>query len=363
MKKRFLTGLLLASMSLTMISCGKSDEVKPIGKSEDTKASEYVTLGEYKGIEVTLDGDYVVDDKAVDDYIDQLISYYGIYDKSDETVVKEDSVVNVDYIGYQDNQPFESGTAKDRVVDIANSSYIPGFAESLVGHEVGETFRADVTFPEEYGVESLNGQTVQFEFTIHYICKNVTAATLTDEMVKDNFQLDSVSALKEDSKNYLVQSAEAQKNSDARSSIMTKLVESSTVTLPEDEVSKRVDEYVEKYKEAYVPEGKDLEDYLKEYYNITYDEFVDEQKKGVEDDLTLELICQAIADQEGITIDEADYSSYVEYFLQNSNYEDEAALYRTYGKDEESGKEYFRKMFLCNQALDFVVNNAVINTK
>lgn len=366
MKKKFLAGLLLLSIALNLCACGEDKEVKNIGSSEEIDSSfdvDSVQLGEYKGIEITLDGDYSVSDAEVNDYIGQLITYYGVYGKSAETEVKSDSVVNVDYTGYQDNQPFDKGAAQDQNIDIQNNGYIAGFAEPLVGHKVGDTFRADVTFPEDYGVDNLNGATVQFEYTINYICEPVTVESLTDEMAKQYFQMDTVDALVSDTRTYLEEQKESQKISDERSAIMSKLIETSTINLPEDEVEARTKEYVDKYVSAYVSDDQTLEDYLTQYYNMTYDEFYAEQKKGVEDDMTLEYICQAVASKENITINETEYASYLDYFLQNSNYEDEKSLYEAYGSDEVSGKEYFRKMFLCNQALSFIVDNAVINTK
>lgn len=366
MKNKVLAGLLFMVIALNLCACGEKKDVKEIGSSSgavEPDITDNVELGEYKGIEITLDGDYVVDDEEVNEYIEQLIEYYGVYGRSDETVVKEDSVVNVDYTGYQDNQPFDRGAAQDQNIDIQNNGYIAGFAEPLVGHSVGDTFRADVTFPEDYGVENLNGATVQFEYTINYICEPVTIASMTDDLAKQYFQMDSVDDLVNDTRTYLEEQKQSQKISDERSAIMSKLIETSKITLPEKEVEKRTEEYVDKYISAYVPDDQTLDDYLKQYYNMSYDEFYSEQRKGVEDDMTLEYICQAVAANEGITIDESEYSSYVEYFIQNSNYGDEKTLYEAYGSDEASGKEYFRTMFLCNQALSFIVDNAKINTK
>lgn len=366
MKKKFLAGLLFLSIALNLCACGEKKEVKDIEaskKADSSFDSENVELGEYKGIEITLDGDYSVDDTEVNEYIEQLIAYYGVYGKSDETEVKSDSVVNVDYTGYQDNQPFDRGTAQDQNIDIQNNGYIAGFAEPLVGHKVGDTFRADVTFPEDYGVENLNGATVQFEYTINYICEPVTVSSLTDELAKQYFQMDTVDALVADTRTYLEEQKASQKISDERSAIMSKLIETSKINLSEEEVEARTKEYIDKYVSAYVSDDQTLDDYLTQYYNMTYDEFYAEQRKGVEDDMTLEYICQAVAEKEKISIDETEYASYLEYFLQNSSYEDEKSLYEAYGSDEASGKEYFRKMFLCNQALSFIVDNAVINTK
>ena len=91
--------------------------------------------------------------------------------------------VNIDYTGYLDGVEFEGGKATGQTVRVTeNSGYIPGFAEGIAGHSVGETFDVPVTFPEDYGEASLAGKAVIFRMTLNCIYDT----TLTDDMAADS---------------------------------------------------------------------------------------------------------------------------------------------------------------------------------
>lgn len=80
-------------------------------------------------------------------------------------------IVIVDYEGKRNGVPFSKGTASNQEIAIAYSNgYIPGFAEGIVGHSVGETFDVPVRFPDVYpSSPDLAGQEVVFTMTLHTI--------------------------------------------------------------------------------------------------------------------------------------------------------------------------------------------------
>jgi len=85
------------------------------------------------------------------------------------TVVAEGDTVNIDYTGYLNGEAFDGGSTNGAGTDLelGSGTYIDGFEEQVEGHSVGETFDIEVTFPEDYGVDTLNGQTVTFTVTIN----------------------------------------------------------------------------------------------------------------------------------------------------------------------------------------------------
>lgn len=93
--------------------------------------------------------------------------------------------VNVNYKGLLNGVAFEGGTAENQKILIVNQSgYIPGFAEGIIGHTVGETFSVPVTFPENYGSAALAGKSVVFEMKLNAIysmeVSDEAIRTLTD---------------------------------------------------------------------------------------------------------------------------------------------------------------------------------------
>ena len=76
-------------------------------------AADYVTLGEYKGIEIT-EEDPSISQEEVEQYIDRnLLVYYAVKNPiEDRTDVREGDTANIDYIGYRDGVDFDCGTAQ-----------------------------------------------------------------------------------------------------------------------------------------------------------------------------------------------------------------------------------------------------------
>ena len=52
---------------------------------------------------------------------------------------------------------------------IGSGSYIDDFEDQLIGTHPGDTVEVTVTFPEDYGVEELNGKEAVFTVTVNGI--------------------------------------------------------------------------------------------------------------------------------------------------------------------------------------------------
>lgn len=88
--------------------------------------------------------------------------------------VEDGDTVNIDYVGTIDGVEFDGGSTNGQGTDlvIGSGSYIDDFEEQLIGSHPGDTVEVNVTFPEDYGVESLNGQDAVFEVTVNGIYQN-----------------------------------------------------------------------------------------------------------------------------------------------------------------------------------------------
>lgn len=103
--------------------------------------------------------------------------------KYTEGVAQTGDLVNIDYTGTLNGEPFSGGSATGARVKIAeNSGYIPGFAEGIAGHTVGETFDVNVTFPENYHSADLAGKAVIFQMKLNAIYD----LTVTDAMAAEH---------------------------------------------------------------------------------------------------------------------------------------------------------------------------------
>ncbi len=378
MKKLSLLAL-IAALTLSTVACGSTEEetdteTTETALTEETEDDEdkmtsmdieydvddYVTLGDYENLKVTISGDY-----SMENALNSMLSSDYVEDDT-QTVVQEDSIVNVDYVGSQDGVAFDGGSATNQMLDVANNSeaggstsYIDGFTAGLPGAEVGSEVAYEVTFPDNYGATDLAGQTVTFTFTINYIAKAITAADLTDEYVAENYTSQGYTTV-EELQAAAQELADSNKETDTRSAVIDEMENICEVTIPEDVLAMRVDEYIDRYTESYVNSDTTLEDYLSDY-SMSVDDFTDQVQSMLEASLVDELIFEAVAKKEGIEIDDAEFTEYVETLASTYGYSSVDDIYSAYGPTVKSGEFYMRKMYLANLACDFIVDQAVVS--
>ncbi|WP_458457545.1 FKBP-type peptidyl-prolyl cis-trans isomerase [Pseudobutyrivibrio sp.] len=381
MKKRFLAFALACAMVFTVTACGKSDSsdsTKKDSKQESTKeqaeieydVNELVTLGDYKGIEVTLDGEYEYTDEGFDKYVADTISEANIYvEDNSQKEIKEDSIVNVDYVGSKDDVAFEGGSAEDQTLDVAGNcaagttqGYIEGFTAGLVGHKVGEEVAYEVTFPEEYGNADLAGQTVVFTFQVNYIAKPISSVDdLTDDIVSEKFSYDTVDEYIDSLKKAYNSKLESNLKSDTETAVLNTLNNNCKVSkVPEDLLQARLDLILEMQDRQYQAYGTTLKDYLTSM-GYDYDEEVAKIKANVEESTKTELILEAIAKAENIQVDDSAYKEFVTKIYTQMGYSDETSFYKDFSVSGYGGEKYFKLAYLTEKASEFCVDNAVVN--
>ncbi len=377
MKKKILSvllaGLAMTSFNGCIIEENKTDSAQTTTSAQiEYNVNDYVTLGEYKNLEVTLNGDYEYTDEAFEEYLDSCILNSNLFVPDDsQTVVAEDSIVNVDYVGSQDGVAFEGGSAENQNLDIANNcgagtggGYISGFTSGLVGYSVGDEVAYEVTFPDSYpNNEDLAGQTVVFTFNINYIAKQVeTRDDLTDEIVSENFGYDTVDALVEALQTSYKSTLESNLQSDKETAVLNTLINSCTVSeVPEDLLQARVDvELNIDERQCQNQFSTSFKDYL-ESMGYNYDDILEQIKSSAEEDTKTRLILQAIAEAEGIEVDEEGYNDFVNDYCSQYNYTDLETLYSDCTVTGYDGERYFKFYYLTEKALDYCVENAVVN--
>ena len=227
MKKRILLLVMSVSFLMLMGGCGKKNAAKDntedkntesddkdaegtVDKTEDGtdsglinvtkedyKVSDYIKLGEYKGIKYTVNKLEVTDadiETAIQEDLQAAATEQEIKDRD---VVKDGDIVNIDYEGLKDGVAFDGGTAKDSDLVIGSGSFIPGFEDGLIGATVGKQVDIKTTFPEDYQSTELAGQEVVFKVTVNAI-KEKVVPELTEDYVKENLKFDTIDAYKED---------------------------------------------------------------------------------------------------------------------------------------------------------------------
>ena len=101
----------------------------------------------------------------------------------------------------------------------------------IVGHNAGEDFDINVTFPDEYQVKELAGAPAVFKIKLKSISKKVMPE-LDDDMVKDSTEFDTVDEYKADVKKKLEEANEKHADSEVEAKIFDKVIENMTAGDP-----------------------------------------------------------------------------------------------------------------------------------
>jgi len=348
MKKRMGAFLLAGVMLLSMTGCGND-------KARDY--SKYVELGEYKGIEYTK-MEVVVADEDVQAELDSFVAQYAETVEVKDRAVQDGDIVNIDFVGSMDGVEFEGGYAEDHDLTIGSNSFIDGFESGLIGHEIGEEVALDLVFPDPYNQNpDYSGKDVTFNVTINSISVKETPQ-LTDDLVKENTDYDTVAAYEDSIRENLQTQGEQNAEAKVQSDIFNQIVKNSKVTgFDEAEVKKLVDDEFEGFKQQ-------ASQY--ESYGYTYEavleangyENEDQLKKGiteyVKNYLTQKMILYVIADKEGITVTDEEVNNLVQEYMTTAGVQSEQELYDYYGDD------YFELSLMSEKVMEFLKENAVL---
>lgn len=210
-------------------------------------------LKEYKGLTVDVE-EYVIPDDAYEKSLNNMLERAVTYEVVVDRPSKEDDLVKFDFEGFtQDGEKIEHGDGKNYTLDLAHSKFIPGFAEQLVGHSVGEEFNINVNFPETYHEEKLAGAPAVFKIKIHEI-KQKVKPELNEEFAK-RMGFESVEALEKDIKDFLQKDKEARDRKAAEVAVFDKILESVEIDVQPSMIEREQNSLLEEYKQRLAQQG------------------------------------------------------------------------------------------------------------
>jgi len=352
MNKKMWIPLVILGVILTLGACNSEPEIY------DYDLSEYVTVGEYKGLDSSYNEVEVTQDD-LDVAIGGILAAAAKAQKVTTGVAANGDKVNIDFSGTLDGEAFEGGTAKAQDLTLGSGSMIPGFEDQIVGKSIGSTFTIDVTFPEEYHAEDLRGAAAKFEITINYKEGDPILPEFNEDFVKNNSQYSSMEEYMKDLEKNVREGKEGQERDRVQTEIWTKIIESSEVIkYPEVELQRKKDqnyEYYESYSSYYEME---FPEFLTTYLGMTEEEFGDYVNQQSEVVCKQEMVLYTIARNEGIEVSNEEYDQGLMDMLEKEGFSSMDEFEEAYGEPFEAfaGKENIVITLLLEKVLDWLVD-------
>lgn len=344
-------GMLAALLAAgILVGCGAEKADKPL---KDMDVEKYVTLGEYKGLEVSVEP-ITVDEDELQMLINNVYNNQVTLENggiTDRAVVTGDTV-NIDYEGKKDGVAFEGGTAQGSILTIGSGAFIAGFEDGLIGVMPGETVDLNLTFPENYGNADLAGQAVVFTVTVNFILPEEI-----DDAIVAEIGIEGVSNGEELHKyayDYLYSNAENTYNTKLQNAVMDAFMKNCVF----EEVPKNM---VEKYETAArnsIEEqaksyGIDSNTFTTYFYKTDFETFVTTYSaEAVKQDMAM----QAVANRENLNIDDEELNTTLLEYANNAGYD---SVEEYVG---ETSLEDYREYLLYDKVLQYLVENASVKS-
>lgn len=230
------------------------EDLKVIAKVE---LRPEVKLGEYKNLKLEVE-DYKTPEDAFEKSLEGLLQQHAEFKVVVNRPSKETDIVVFDFDGSSNGEKIKGGAAQNYSLDLANSNFIPGFAEQLVGKKINEEFDINVTFPKEYHEEKLAGQPAIFKIKLKEI-KEKALPELTDEFAKKVGPFKTVEDLKADIQKYLDNTKEAENKKNANNAIFEAVLKNVKVDIQESMIQREAEAMFEEYKQRLTMQGFEWE--------------------------------------------------------------------------------------------------------
>lgn len=235
----------------------------------------------------------------------------------EDRAVADGDIAVIDFEGFVDGVAFEGGKGEAYSLTIGSGQFIPGFEEQIVGHNAGEEFDVNVTFPKDYNAEELAGKPAVFKVKVNEI-KFREVPALDDEFAKDVSEFDTLEALRKDLKAKAMDRKNQEAENDVENQLMDQLLENMSVELPDALVENRAKQSVEDFAYRLQMQGMDIKTYM-QYTGGTIEELKNSMRPQAEKQVKIRLALEKIAELEKIEVTEADL---------NAEYEKMAAEYK-----------------------------------
>ena len=268
-----------------------------------------VTLGEYKGIEVEKK-EVEVTDEEVDTEINRVRESNARMIDIDDRAAQDGDTVVIDFDGYVDGKQFEGGKAEDYSLVLGSHSFIDNFEEQLEGKNIGEDVTVNVTFPENYQAEELQGKPAEFKVKIKEI-KVKELPELDDDFAQDVSNFDTIAEYKEDLKKKLAENKEEALKREREETVIGKIIENAQMDIPEQMVEAQTRQMTQEFAQRLSSKGLSIDQYM-QFTGLTPQKMIEELKPQALKRIQSRLVLEAVVAAENIETSEDELNKEIE---------------------------------------------------
>lgn len=262
-----------------------------------------VVLGAYKDLKVEVES-AEIPEGAFDKALNNVLNQYATQELVVDRATKDTDIAVIDFEGFANGEKIVGGDAKNYPLDLGHSNFIPGFAEQIVGKNIGDEFEISVKFPEEYHDEKLKGQPAVFKIKLNEI-KERKVPELNDEFAQKVGPFKTVDEFKADIQKYLDTQKENSNKQNSENAVFQKVIDAASVEIPQAMIDREAESLTNDYKQRLMSQGLSWESVEKTQGAESLSETIKEDAKVR---IKNSLVIDQIAKIENIKIEPKDLS-------------------------------------------------------
>lgn len=239
-------------------------------------------------------------------------------------------------------------------MDLANSGFIPGFADQLVDRPLNEEFEINVTFPENYHQKELAGKPAVFKCKINEI-KTRILPELNDEFAQKAGPFKTLDELKADIQKYLDNQKANADRAASEKALMDKIIETTKLDVQDSMVQREADTLLEEYKQRLAMQGFTWEQAIQSH---GYDEIMKELKEDALYRIKSSMIINKIAELENVKVEPADFTAKLSQMAQIYNMDPKSML-KEMGSNPQMLNQISQQV-LTEKVVEFLLANNTI---
>ena len=346
MKKRIMTlvtGILASAAVLTGCSGSKGLE------------TDALSISVYKGVEIDeIQKPAEVTDEDVENTIQSSLQMNATQEEITDRPVEDGDIATIDFTGKINGQEFEGGSSTDYPLTIGSGLFIDGFEDSVIGHNIGDTYDWQGKFPDNYQNAEYAGKDVVFTITVKGIAEE-SVPELNDNFVKSvSEKSKSVKEYKEEVRKQLTDDNETSYENQVGQAVWQKVLENTEIKkYPEDEMKELSKTLLDQYKSMAEYAEQDYETYIQEQMGYSVEEFEKQVEEAAKASLKQSMVTEAIADKEKIKLSNKEYKEQLKKIADSYMYEDVDAL------KEAAEEEDLKDIALNNMVREWLKEHSV----
>lgn len=306
-------------------------------------------LGEYKGLEV-MQEPTETPEGAVEEELTRIREQSARLEDKDGAAAEGDFVL-IDYDGSIDGEVLPEAGSRGQLIELAGERILPEFTTGLTGAKAGDQVTIDVAYPDDDTRDEIKGKTVAYAVTVQKVQEKVLPEV--DDALAESVGFASAGELRTEIEERLAAATEKMVVERYRRRAIDAAVANATFEVPGVMVDRRVDSILHDTSHQ-LPQGITLEQFLA-MQGQTIEQAREQLRPDAEMSIRRELVVEAIADAEDITLTDDEVEARVRTDAADAGRDPEELLGAL---RKAGGWESLRQDLRVERAVDLIVDSA-----